>query len=202
VTGEPGEIIGGIPMALYWRGQPAAARIADDVLAIEAGPETDWFADPATSSLNVSAPALLGSASGDFLLSARVEVAFGATYDAGALVLWRDDRTWAKLCLEYSPQAEPMVVSVVTRGESDDCNSVVIGGNAVWLRLARVGGAHAFHMSADGERWLFVRHFRLSGPGPVRFGFEAQSPTGQGCEARFSRIRFDPATLGDLRDGT
>jgi uncharacterized protein len=202
VTGEPGETIPGIPVSLHWRGQPAAARIADDVLAIEAGQGTDWFADPATSSLNVSAPALLGSASGDFLLAARVEVAFAATYDAGALVLWRDDRTWAKLCFEYSPQAEPMVVSVVTRGESDDCNSAVIAGNAVWLRLARMGDAHAFHMSADGKRWLFVRHFRLGGPGPVSFGFEAQSPTGPGCEARFSRIRFDPATLGDLRDGT
>jgi uncharacterized protein len=202
VTEEPGETIGGIPMALHWRGEPAAARIADDVLAIEAGPGTDWFADPATSSLNVSAPALMGSASGDFLLAARVEVGFGATYDAGALVLWRDDRTWAKLAFEYSPQAEPMVVSVVTRGESDDCNSVVIAGNAVWLRLARMGDAHAFHMSADGQRWAFVRHFRLGGAGPVGFGFEAQSPAGPGCEARFSGIRFAPATLGDLRDGT
>jgi uncharacterized protein len=202
VTGERAEMIKGVPMPLHWHGQPAAARTADDVLAIEAGPGTDWFADPATSSLKVSAPALLGSASGDFLLAARVEVAFAATYDAGALVLWRDDRTWAKLCFEYSPRAEPMVVSVVTRGESDDCNSVVIAGDAVWLRVARMGDAHAFHMSADGQRWLFVRHFRLGGPGPVSFGFEAQSPTGQGCWARFSRIRFDPGTLGDLRDGT
>lgn len=202
MTGEPGETISGIPMPLHWRGQPAAARIADDALAIEAGPGTDWFADPGTGTLEVSAPALLGSASGDFLLAARVEVAFAAAYDAGALVLWRDDRTWAKLCFEYSPQGEPMVVSVVTRGESDDCNSVVIAADAVWLRLARIGDAHAFHMSADGERWLFVRHFRLDGADPVGFGFEAQSPTGAGCEARFSRIRFDPATLAGLRDGT
>ena len=197
-----GETIAGIPMSLRWRGQPAAARIADGVLAIEAGPETDWFADPATGALKVSAPALLGSTAGDFLLAARVQVAFAATYDAGALVLWRDDRTWAKLCFEYSPQAERMVVSVVTRGESDDCNSAVISGDAVWLRVARLGDAHAFHLSADGQRWLFVRHFRLAGPGPVSFGFEAQSPTGQGCAARFSGIRFDPVTLGDLRDGT
>jgi uncharacterized protein len=197
-----GETIEGVPMPLDWRGQPAAARIGDGVLAIEAGPGTDWFADPATGSLTLSAPALLGSASGDFVLAARVEVGFATTYDAGALVLWHDDRTWAKLCFEYSPQAEPMVVSVVTRGESDDCNSAVITGNTVWLRLARIGEAHAFHMSADGEHWLFVRHFRLAGPGQVSFGFEAQSPMGRGCEAWFSGIRFDPVTLGDLRDGT
>jgi regulation of enolase protein 1 (concanavalin A-like superfamily) len=130
-----GETIEGIPMPLQWRGQPTAAQIAGDVVAIGAGPETDWFADPATGALKVSAPALLGSASGDFSLAARVQVAFAATYDAGALVLWRDDRTWAKLCFEY-------------------------------------------------------------------VGFEAQSPSGRGCEARFSGIRFAAAAPGDLRDGT
>lgn len=202
MTGEPHETIPGLPMALRWRGQPAAARIADAVLSIEAGPATDWFADPGGGSLELSAPALLGSASGDFLLGARVQVAFAATYDAGALALWHDDRTWAKLCFEFSPRGEPMVVSVVTRGESDDCNSAVIAGDAVWLRIARIGGAHAFHWSADGQRWSFVRHFRLGGNGPVSVGFEAQSPTGQGCEARFSVIRFEPRALGDLRDGS
>jgi regulation of enolase protein 1 (concanavalin A-like superfamily) len=202
VTGEPHERIAGLPMPLRWRGQPVTARVADEVLAIEAGPATDWFADPGTSSLVLSAPALLGSASGDFLLAARVQVGFAAAFDAGALVLWHDERTWAKLCFEVSPQGQPMVVSVVTRGESDDGNSAVIAGDAVWLRIARMGAAHAFHWSADGQRWSFTRHFRLGGSGPVHVGFEAQSPTGDGCEARFSAIRFEPATLADLRDGT
>jgi regulation of enolase protein 1 (concanavalin A-like superfamily) len=201
-AGLPGVTVAGVPVPLRWHGAPARAAAADDELSIAAGPRTDWFADPGTEALTLSAPALVGPAAGDFLLAARVEVGFAAAFDAGALVLWRDERTWAKLCFEYSPQDEPMVVSVVTRGVSDDANSVVITGNVVWLRLARIGAACAFHYSADGERWHFVRQFRLGDDGPVSVGFEAQSPTGDGCPARFSRIRFSPVTLASLRDGT
>ena len=33
-------------------------------------------------------------------------------------------------------------------------------------------------------------------------GFEAQSPTGDGCVVTFDRIRFSSKRLGDLRDGS
>lgn len=135
------------------------------------------------------------------MLAARVDVRFAATYDAGALVLWADERRWAKLCLEYSPQQQPTVVSVVTRGTSDDCNSTVCDGDGAWLRVARIGGACAFHSSPDGRRWDFVRHFRLDGEGELEVGFEAQSPLGEGCAATFSEIRFEAVTLADLRSG-
>ena len=168
-------------------------------LELSAPARTDWFVDPATGTAKLDAPAQLEPVEGDFLLAARVEVDFAATFDAGVLVLWRDERTWAKLCFEYSPDGEPMVVSVVTRGASDDANSTVVDGHAVWLRLARIGPAVAFHSSHDGARWSLVRHFALDGP--LQAGFLAQSPTGEGCTARFSEIAFTQATLGDIRSG-
>lgn len=94
-----------------------------------------------------------------------------------------------------------MVVSVVTRGVSDDCNSFVVDGNAVWLRVARMGAAYAFHASTDGRNWRFVRHFVLDPNGEPSLGFAAQSPTGDGCAVRFERIAFEPARLADLRSG-
>ena len=97
--------------------------------------------DPASGDATLNAPALLGSLPGDFLLAARLKVSFASTFDAGALVLWQDERTFAKLAFEFSPQRQPLVVSVVTRGESDDCNSVAIDAGAVWLRVARLGRA-------------------------------------------------------------
>jgi regulation of enolase protein 1 (concanavalin A-like superfamily) len=170
-------------------------------LTLTAGAGTDWFVDPATGEAKLDAPARLAPVEGDFLFGARVEVGFAATFDAGVLVLWHDERTWAKLCFEYSPQAEPMVVSVVTRGVSDDANSAVIDGNAVWLRVARIGRAHAFHYSTDGERWHLVRHFALAPGGELQAGFLAQSPTGAGCSATFSEVWFSAETLADIRDG-
>ena len=39
----------------------------------------------------------------------------GRSFESGVLMLWIDDRHWGKLCFEYSPDRQPMIVSVVTR---------------------------------------------------------------------------------------
>ena len=193
--------ISSVPLRLRWLGEPVTATSDGDTLHVAAGPGTDWFVDPGTDAVTANAPALVGAPAGDFMLVARVEAELASTFDAGALVLWGGERTWAKLAFELSPHREPMVVSVVTRGVSDDCNSAVVDADSVWLRVARLGRAHAFHASRDGRRWDLVRHFRLDTPGPLEVGFEAQSPHGAGCAAGFSAIRFESSTLGDLRSG-
>ena len=195
--------IDAVPLALRWLAKPRGWSGPDGAsLQVTAGPRTDWFADPQLSAEpTLNAPALVGDASGDFLLSARVTVDFADTYDAGVLVLYASDTSWAKLCFEYSPQREPMVVSVVTRGVSDDCNSFVVEGTSVWLRIARVGPAFAFHASTDGGTWRFIRHFALEGGAEPSVGFAAQSPKGEGCAVTFDRIAYEAVRLGDLRSG-
>jgi regulation of enolase protein 1 (concanavalin A-like superfamily) len=190
-------------MALEWLTEPEASSVADDSsLLVTAGARTDWFADPQRrEAAKLNAPALVGEASGDFLLSARATVEFAATYDAGALVVYGREDLWAKLCFELSPQREPMVVSVVTRGVSDDCNSFPVDGDSVWLRVARLGSAFAFHASTDGTTWSLVRHFALELDRAPSFGFAAQSPTGDGCSVTFDRIGFEATRLSDLRGG-
>jgi regulation of enolase protein 1 (concanavalin A-like superfamily) len=202
VTVDEGVRLDALPMPLRWFGQPAAWSVADGGLRITAGARTDWFVDPqGGAEPKLSAPALVGPASGDFMLSARVTVEFAATYDAGVLVVHVDDGHWAKLCFEYSPEREPMVVSVVTRDVSDDCNSFLVAGGSVWLRIARLGPALAFHASTDGSRWSFVRHFALGGGREPSVGFLAQSPTGDGCAVTFERIEYRADRLEDLRSG-
>ncbi|NYI08034.1 DUF1349 domain-containing protein [Allostreptomyces psammosilenae] len=197
---------------------PAGVADADAAsLTLAAGPRTDWFADPAGKALFHDARALtFAPGPGDYQLLARVRVDFAATYDAGVLVLYAGEDRYAKLCFEYSPEHRPMVVSVVTRhGASDDANAFHVEGDTVWLRVSRTGAAFAFHASTDGERWEFVRYFRLDGDGDAtrdgagtpetdqpRAGFMAQSPTGEGCRATFDQVRFTRATLADLRDGS
>jgi uncharacterized protein len=167
-----------------------------------AGPETDLFLDPASEYVKLNALRLTVPApDGDFQLSARVSVGFDGTYDAGALLVWANETTWAKLCLEFSPQREPMVVSVVTRGRSDDANNVTVDRDAIWLRVSRRDGAYAYHASHDGSRWNLVRHFTL-GESTVDLGFAVQAPMGQGCTATFTDITFTPQRLAELRDGT
>ena len=137
------------------------------------------------------------------MLSARVTVGFVDDFDAGTLVVWKSDTRWAKLCFEYSPRREPMVVSVVTRETSDDCNSVVVGTGTVYLRIATMGAAFAFHYSTDGRFWNFVRVFDLGeSETPTRIGFLVQSPSGDGCTATFDDIHFSRGLLTETRDGS
>lgn len=192
-----------LPFALGWERPPVASGDdGESALWVEAGPITDLFVNPADNAETVNAPRLLGvPPDGDFQLRAHVDVPFGAAFDAGAILLWADARHWAKLCLEYSPAGEPMIVSVVTRGVSDDANGFPLTTGDAWLRASRSGRALAFHASTDGRRWSFVRHFDV-GAELTLVGFAAQSPTGQGCRVSFDRIEFRPEGLADLRDGT
>lgn len=193
--------IDGLPFALRWQASPAEWSTEGASLTVKAGARTDLFVDPGNGTETLTAPRLLGAAEGDFVFSARVSVGFESTFDAGVLLLWMGPRSWSKLCFELSPDGEPMVVSVVTRGVSDDCNSFVVDGNEVWLRVARLGPAFAFHASTDGRRWQLVRHFALEIEGDLLVGFLAQSPLGTECSIRFDDIKFAPRRLTDIRSG-
>jgi uncharacterized protein len=191
-----------IPMPLRWDLPPAGWSIGDQgALAITAGPHTDLFVNPAGTDVMLNAPRLLFAPEGDFMLSARVTVQFAGTYDAGVLLVYAGERSWGKLCFEYSPQQEPMIVSVVTQGFSDDANAYVVAGNQTFLRIARLGRAFAFHASDDGVYWRFIRNFTLEPPAQISAGFVAQSPTGEGCTVTFDQIWYAPERLADLRSG-
>lgn len=210
-------MVPGVPFPLtpspagLWRVDEAAGAVT-----VSAQPHTDIFIDPGNGSagpdagaaLNaesmLNAATLLGDApEGDFQLSARVVPGFASTFDAGVLLLWLDERRWAKLCFEFSPAGEPMVVSVVCRGVSDDANAFRVAGRSVWLRVSRVDRVYAYHASLDGMAWQMIRVFVLNDDtSRDKIGFEGQSPTGDGCSVTFDEIRFRPERLADFRDGS
>jgi regulation of enolase protein 1 (concanavalin A-like superfamily) len=188
---------------LRWHLQPdGSAELAGSSIAFAAGPRTDLFTDPAGSEPKADAPLLLGNPGGDFQLRARASAPLTAMFDAAALVVWASPAAWAKLALERSPQGEATIVSVVTRGVSDDANAFTVPEAAAWLRIARNGETMAFHASVDGRWWSLIRVFTFPGAGEASAGFLVQSPTGKGLEGRFDEIAWQAAGLADLRDGS
>ena len=195
-------VIPGLP-ELDWTNGPGTAGVDDGTLRLTAARGTDWTNDAFGGPQQHGATALGFVAVGDFVLSARVRVrGERTTFDAAALAIWGDLDHWAKLCFEFSPQGEAMVVSVVTNEHSDDCNSRVVTDESVFLRIVRSGAGWAFHSSADGIEWTFVRAFRLDFAGPVSVGFLAQAPLGDRCEAEFTEISYGTVVPTDFRDGS
>jgi len=198
-------VVPGLPFALQPAGHPACqAVLSGGVLALTSGAKSDLFIDPAgEEGGRPDAGRLTGlPPDRDFRLAARVSVHFGSVYDAGVLLLYLSERRWAKLCYELSPQRRPTVVTVVTRGTSDDGNSFETAGGPLWLRITRAGRAWAFHASEDGAAWRLVRYFTLGEASGARVGLLAQSPTGPGCTAVFDEIAYKPGAPADLRDGS
>ena len=181
---------------------PEQVELGGTSIAFAAGPRTDLFTDPGGTDAQAGAPLLLGRPVGDFQLKARVSAALTATFDAAALVVHASSTSWGKLALEYSPQHEPSVVSVVTRGVSDDANAFVVPEPHAWLRISRMGETFAFHASLDGLWWSLVRFFTFDGAGRAAAGFCVQSPTGDGLRGRFDDIEWSEEPLGELRDGS
>jgi uncharacterized protein len=191
--------INGVPGSLTWQNAPVAWHVEHgSELTIRSGKETDWFVDPFDGTVHNTAPMLLFMPADDYVLSAKVKVGFKTKWDAGALMVWADDYHWAKLSFELSPAKQPTMVTVVTRGPSDDCNSIPISGNTVYLQIAKSGPAYVFYSSTDGRTWQILRVFSLGDGLKPRIGFESQSPAGDGTEVVFSEIRYSTRKIADI----
>ena len=193
--------IADLPGTSEWKNAAVASTMEKGRLNIVAGPSTDWYISPLDGKSSSNAPLLLFRPAGDFVLTAKLEVEFGAQWDAGVLMIYADDRNWAKFALERSVYGEPTIVTVVTRGVSDDCNSSTLSGSAQWFRIAKTGHAFAFYASPDGQSWKMIRAFTLGEPPGLRVGFGSQSPVGRSGTATFSEIRYGARTIKDIFKG-
>ena len=183
----------GVPGPLIWQHAPAQWKIdGGKTLSITGGKQTNWFADPFGGAQTDNSPRLLFKPAEDFVLSAKVTTDFHTQWDAGVLAMVVNDSLWAKLCFEMTIEKHPAIVSVVTRGISDDNNSIAIHGNTVYLRIIKTGSAIFFSASEDGKQWSIIRTFTLGKNPDLRIGFSSQSPAGDRCTTTFSEIQYLP----------
>jgi len=190
-----------VPRAMHWTSAPVSfAAKGDDAMEIVAPPKTDWYVSPLDGETHSNAPWLLFDADADFVLRAKVTVDYRTKWDAGALVAWIDNTHWVKFAFENAAWLKPTIVSVVTRGRSDDSNAYSVDGNVQYLEIAKLGEAMILYASDDGRNWHMIRAFTL-GQGKLQVGFSSQSPVGQGHRAVFSEIRYRAEAIKDIWKG-
>lgn len=185
--------IDGVPGPLTWQNPPVQWKIeGGKTLSITAGKQTDWYLSAMGEEPRNNSPRLLFKPTDDFSLSAKVNVDFHSQWDAGVLTLYVNDSLWVKFCLEMTIDKHPAIVSVVTRGLSDDSNSIAINGSSAYLRVTKVGHAIYLLSSEDGKNWSIIRIFSLGDNLDMRVGFSSQAPVGNSCTTTFSEIQYQP----------
>ncbi|MEJ2080444.1 MAG: DUF1349 domain-containing protein, partial [Acidobacteriota bacterium] len=93
-------ILPGFPTSFHWRNDPVDWSVKDGVLTIKAGEKTDWYIAPHNGEQIATSPLLLFPAPKDFWFSAKVTVDFKSQFDAGALVVYADEKNWVKFAFE------------------------------------------------------------------------------------------------------
>lgn len=193
--------ISSISKPLSWYNQPVSYSVKGNSLTIVAGEKTDMFRDPNVTYNTDNAPKLLFQPDDDFVLTTAIEHSFLNKWDGGAIVLIEDSLHWIKFCFEKDYTGARRVVSVVTKDISDDCNSVEITGNKVYYKLAKAANVITLYASADGKKWLLVRHLQFNTTKPVKVGFLAQSPMGKKCVVHFFDISYKAKKIADPYTG-
>lgn len=181
---------GGIPRSLMWENKPKAYNINKSSIVIVSGEKTDMFRDPNVTYNTDNAPKLMFKADSNFILSAAVEHSFTSKWDGGALVLKLDSLNWVKCCFEKDYTGAKRVVTVVTKGISDDCNSVEVNSNKVYFKIAKANNVITIYYSLTGAKWFLIRHFTFDAYNNLNVGFLSQSPTGKECKVKFSDINY------------
>lgn len=189
--------IDGIPKWLSWENKPKNFLINKASITIYSGPKTDMFRDPNVTYNTDNAPKLMFEGDSNFVISAAIEHSFINKWDGGAIVLKTDSLNWVKCCFEKDYTGAKRIVTVVTKGISDDCNSVEIKSNKVYFKIAKVDNVITVYYSLTGIKWFLVRHFTFKSNENLKVGFLAQSPTGKDCKVKFSEIKYSMKKIKD-----
>lgn len=177
--------------------------VTETTVAFSAGPGTDYFRDPASDWEIANAPAMMCTAPRDFTFSVTIAPEFGSMFDAGTIFLYSSDQYWFKFAYEMSDRDAPFIVSVATRGKSDDCNGEKLTGAPVRFRVSRKGDTYGMYYATGPDEWMM--HRLLSVPeesaSPFLIGLSVQSPKGPGCRAVFSDLEWQDTAISNFRFG-
>ncbi len=192
-----------IPLeTLQWMNEPTNFTIDGASIRITAKKGTDFFNNPENGEISASAPFLYQEIAGDFIATVKTQPDFSSMWNAGVLMVHIDSLNWIKFAFENSDATGKSIVSVVTRGVSDDANGAILqSATAVWLRIIRKDDLYALHWSVDGQNFQMARLSKMPVADRVKIGIEAQSPVGEEATHYFSDFSIEKRRVEDLRKG-
>lgn len=190
--------IPGIEKNISWVNKPQEYYVTDNGIQIIAGEKTDMYIAPDYSYAIDSAPRALFDSDKDFIFSTAIQHSFANKWDGGAIVLEADKDNWIKFCFEKDYTGAKRVVSVVTKGISDDANSIEFSQNIAHYKMAKKEDTVYLYVSKTGKDWYLVRAINFKFNKVLKLGLLAQSPEGKVNAVSFSNVKYSASTIKDF----
>ncbi|MEZ4959292.1 MAG: DUF1349 domain-containing protein [Saprospiraceae bacterium] len=184
------------------RAQMTVAANGD--IHLSAGAETDYFIEPGSPPYEkANAPLLLRTVDNTrpFTFTVKTTPVHTVKYDAGMAFLYVSDKEWLKFAFEADERMNKRIVTVKTKGFSDDNNHDVVNSPSVFLKISSDTKVVGFYYSTNGRQWQLVRVFKNEYPAKLKIGVGSQSPAGQGNQSIFEDMSFSEKSVKDFRMG-
>jgi regulation of enolase protein 1 (concanavalin A-like superfamily) len=175
-------------------------KVVNNELLFTSYKGTDFFNDMISGKNNDNAPRLIFQPKGDFILSAKFSGKFAGNYDGGALIVYNDIMSSAKLTFEKSRGTQALW-STVTKGPADDVHHRSFTEETMYLKIARKNTMYFFYSSNDGKVWDILRSFVLDKNENTKVGLLVQSPEAEKFTLRISDIRYQAKAFDDYWQG-
>ena len=187
---------------LSWHNPPSSFTFENNSLQVIADEGSDYFNNPEDSTITATAPFLFRQVRGDFVAKALVRPDFSSVWNAASLMVHIDSTHWIKFAFENSDATGPSIVSVVTKGVSDDANGVILADHLeIWLKLIRKGNSYSMLWSVNNEYYTMARLSTMPSVDAVKIGVELQSPVGASATHAVRYFGLEHRTVEDLRKG-
>ena len=165
----------------------------------------DIFSDPNGKLSNNTVPMLLASIDNTkpFTLTAKVTPGFTeeGLYNAADLFVFANDTLWQKLCFEQDERGRHRIVTVRTRGTSDDNNHERLDMRTVYLKYSSDTHTLASYYSLDNKEWHMVRLYKNEYPAAIWVGIASQCPQTGVCTSLFEEVTLTQTAVKDFRLG-
>ena len=166
----------------------------------------DFFIDPNKGKLtNQSLPILLKEVDNTkpFTLQAKVTPEFTkeGLYNAADLFVYANDTLWQKLAFEQDEYGNHRVVSVRTKGTSDDNNHDKQTASTIYLKISSDTHTIASYYSLDKKAWHMVRLYKNYYPAKLYLGIASQCPQKGACKSIYEELELNQNSVSDFRMG-
>ncbi len=176
-----------------WLNMPHQATITDKKVVIHAEAGTDLWQNTYYNFTHNRGHALLIDADEEFSFCIKAFRDGKSLYDQCGILIYLDEKNWAKVCTEYEEDGDQKLGSVVTRRGFSDWATTDIPNDidTMYYRLSRMDESFLFEFSYDGADYKQMRIFHLRCKNAVpRVGVFACCPSGDGFKAEFTQMEL------------